>query len=157
MSVKGNQFSYETAAGPVTICEEGGEITHIRFGKYISDMDCETAAIKDCKKQLDEYFSGKRKIFDLRLKPEGTVFQKKVWCVLLDIPYGHTASYKEIAQKCGCPKGFRAVGMANNKNPIPVIIPCHRVVGINGKLVGYAGGLDIKQLLLDLEKRYSER
>ena len=102
--------------------------------------------------QLDEYFRGARKNFDLPLNPAGTEFQRKVWDALLAIPYGETRTYREIAEAAGCPKGFRAVGMANNKNPIAIIIPCHRVIGSNGKLVGYASGLGRKEALLALER-----
>ena len=106
--------------------------------------------------QLNEYFTGKRKDFDLPLAPSGTHFQQKVWAQLQKIPYGQTRSYKDIAQSVGSPKGFRAVGMANNKNPIAIVIPCHRVIGADGSLVGYGGGLDMKQSLLDLEKKYGK-
>jgi methylated-DNA-[protein]-cysteine S-methyltransferase len=102
--------------------------------------------------QLNEYFSGSRKSFDLKLNLTGTNFQKKVWEALGNIPYGETKSYKEIAIEVGSPKAFRAVGSANNKNPIPIIIPCHRVIGKNGKLVGFAGGLHLKEKLLQLEQ-----
>ena len=105
----------------------------------------------EVKRQLNEYFRGERKKFDLPLALCGTPFQLKVWEALQTIPYGETRSYKEIAIQVGSPKGCRAVGMANNKNPIPIIIPCHRVVGGNGKLVGYAGGLDKKEYLLEVE------
>ena len=101
--------------------------------------------------QLAEYFAGKRKEFDLPLCPQGTDFQKAVWQALLEIPYGQTRSYGEIAASIGNPKASRAVGMACNRNPIWVLIPCHRVVGKNKSLTGYAGGLDRKQWLLDLE------
>lgn len=101
--------------------------------------------------QLQEYFFGKRKTFDLPLAIEGTEFQIKVWKALSEIPYGTTCSYKDIAIKIGNCKASRAVGMANNKNPIPIIVPCHRVIGASGKLVGYAGGLNIKQKLLNVE------
>lgn len=104
--------------------------------------------------QIDEYLNGKRKIFDLPLAPQGTDFQKKVWNELTKIPYGSTKSYKEIAQNIGNPQAARAIGMANNKNPLPIIIPCHRVIGSNGKLIGYRGGLNIKQNLLNIEKYY---
>lgn len=102
--------------------------------------------------QLDEYFSGERQIFDLPLDLKGTAFQKQVWLELSNIPYGTTTTYGEIAESINNPKGCRAVGMANNKNPIPIIIPCHRVIGKNGTLTGFGGGLDVKQQLLDLEK-----
>ena len=102
--------------------------------------------------QLDEYIQGKRTTFSLPFKLTGTPFQLAVWKELQNIPYGQTTSYKEIAQKINKPKAYRAVGMANNKNPLPIIIPCHRVIGSNGKLIGYAGGLKLKNYLLELEK-----
>lgn len=116
---------------------------------------CPTEITEKAYKQFQEYFSGIRKSFDLPIQMNGTIFQKKVWNELLKIPYGQTRSYKQIAQNIGNPKAVRAVGMANNKNPLPIIIPCHRVIGSSGKLVGYAGGLNIKKKLLDLENRYS--
>lgn len=105
--------------------------------------------------QLDEYFQGKRTTFSLPFKLTGTLFQLAVWKELQNIPYGQTTSYKEIAQKINKPKAYRAVGMANNKNPLPIIIPCHRVIGSNGKLIGYAGGLNLKNYLLELEKSHT--
>ena len=102
--------------------------------------------------QLDEYFQGKRTIFSLPFKLTGTPFQLAVWKELQNIPYGQTTSYKEIAQKINKPKACRAVGMANNKNPLPIIIPCHRVIGSNGKLIGYTGGLKLKKLSLRIRK-----
>ena len=108
--------------------------------------------MKNAKKQLDEYFAGIRKEFDIPIKLEGTDFQIKVWKELLKIPYGETCTYLDIAKHIGNPKAYRAVGMANNKNKIMIIIPCHRVIGSNKKLVGYAGGLDVKEKLLKLEK-----
>ena len=98
------------------------------------------------------YFSKKRKSFDIPIKLEGTEFQKRVWDALIQIPYGKTCTYKDIAEKIGNPKACRAVGGANNKNPIMIIVPCHRVIGKNGDLVGYAGGIEVKQKLLDLEQ-----
>ncbi len=111
-----------------------------------------TPLLLQAEKQLSEYFARKRTSFDLPLFVEGTPFQKKVWAELQKIPYGETISYGELARRCGNDKACRAVGMANNKNKIAIIIPCHRVIGSNGKLVGYAGGLDIKSRLLDLER-----
>lgn len=105
--------------------------------------------------QLDEYFQGKRTTFSLPFKLTGTPFQLAVWKELQNISYGKTTSYKEIAQKINKPKAYRAVGMANNKNPLPIIIPCHRVIGSNGKLIGYAGGLKLKNYLLELEKSHT--
>lgn len=124
----------------INVVEENGAIVEISFGEGTSH------------KQLDEYFAGKRKTFDLRLNPKGTPFQKKVWAALCEIPYGKTASYKEIAQAVGNPDAARAVGMACNKNPIAIVIPCHRVVGSNGALTGYASGLDRKKQLLEFEQ-----
>jgi len=105
----------------------------------------------DAVKQISEYLDGKRKCFDLKLTPSGTDFQKRVWDELMKIPYGEVCSYGEIAKKLGNPKASRAVGMANGKNPIPLIIPCHRVIGSSGKLTGYAFGLDLKKRLLQVE------
>ena len=102
-------------------------------------------------KELKEYFQGKRREFDLPLSVKGTAFQMKVWRALQEIPYGETRSYGEIAEAIGKPKAARAVGMANNRNPVSIIIPCHRVIGADGKLVGYGGGLDAKEYLLELE------
>ncbi len=106
--------------------------------------------------QLDEYFAGKRKQFDLLLNPKGTEFQKKVWNELSNIKFGETVSYKDIADSIGNIKSVRAVGNANNKNPLPIIVPCHRVIGSNGKLIGYAGSLWRKRWLLDFEKYVSD-
>lgn len=104
-------------------------------------------------RQLREYFAGKLTDFDLPLAPEGTPFQQKVWKALCHIPYGETISYGELARRIGNPQAPRAVGLANGSNPIPIIIPCHRVIGSNGKLTGYGGGLPIKEKLLALEAR----
>lgn len=114
-------------------------------------------AVEEAEGQLKEYFEGKRTAFSLPLLPEGTAFQQKVWKALETIPYGETRSYKEIAELAGCPQGFRAVGMANNRNPISIVIPCHRVIGADGGLVGYGGGLHLKKQLLDLEQRTKAR
>lgn len=148
-------FFYNTKIGKLGIREDGKNITHI----YLRDKDIdedkvvieESDLIKRAYIQIDEYIKGKRKIFDLPLNPNGTEFQKKVWKALTEIPYGETTSYKDIAVTLGNEKACRAVGMANNKNPIPIIIPCHIVIGANKKLVGYAGGLDLKKMLLNLE------
>jgi len=101
--------------------------------------------------QLDEYFEGKRRAFDLQLRPEGTAFQKSVWSILQTIPYGKTITYKDIALELGNLAAIRAVGRANGSNPIPIIIPCHRVIGADGSLTGFGGGLPLKQALLKLE------
>lgn len=107
--------------------------------------------LRDTEKQLNEYFAGARRRFDLPLDFQGTEFQKQVWQALLDIPYGETRSYGQIAQSIGNPKSVRAVGAANGKNPISIIAPCHRVIGASGALTGFAGGLEAKALLLSLE------
>jgi O-6-methylguanine DNA methyltransferase len=103
--------------------------------------------------QVCEYFKGKRHDFDFPYKLEGTVFEKKVWNELCQIPYGETRTYKQIAMAVGNPKASRAVGMANNKNPLTIVVPCHRVIGTNGNLIGYAGGLNMKKALLELEQK----
>lgn len=112
--------------------------------------------LEDCVFQLQEYFDGKRKIFDIKLNPEGTEFQKKVWNQLLEIPYGKTISYLDLSKQLGDVKAIRAVANANAKNPIWIIIPCHRVIGSDGSLTGYAGGLNRKQWLLEHESPYKQ-
>jgi methylated-DNA-[protein]-cysteine S-methyltransferase len=111
------------------------------------------SALKETTRQLDLYFAGKLKIFNLQLAPKGTPFQLHVWKELCTIPYGETISYGHLANRVGNPKACRAVGLANGANPIPIIIPCHRVIGTSGKLTGYGGGLSIKEKLLALERR----
>jgi methylated-DNA-[protein]-cysteine S-methyltransferase len=136
------------------IAEDDGAICHVLFtmDKMKGGFEKkETPLIKKAAKQLDEFFNGKRKVFELPLVLYGTDFQVKVYKALQKIPYGKTCSYGEIAAKIGNPKASRAVGLANNRNPIAIIVPCHRVIGHNKKLVGYAGGLEIKEKLLDLE------
>jgi len=150
-------YYYETIIGTIGIADENYAITNLYFGERAEHQGIcieESALIKEAVHQLIDYFSGKRKIFDLPLAPKGTDFQKKVWAVLCTIPYGETMSYGEVAETIGNPKAARAVGMANNKNPIPIFIPCHRVIGANGKLIGYASGLHIKESLLNLERNY---
>lgn len=153
------QYTYKTPLGPLTLAEENGSLTNCSFGtsaKLPQNADIrETKLLKEAWRQLQQYFNGERKTFNLPLAPQGTAFQQAAWQALLTIPYGQTASYKDMAIKVGNPKACRAIGMANNKNPIGIIIPCHRVIGSNGKLIGYAGGLDIKQKLLSLEKENS--
>lgn len=121
----------------------------VRLAELIEDVS--HPILLNTQQQLIEYFSGQRKVFDIPLDFEGTDFQKKVWSALLTIPYGETRSYKQIAQQLGNEKAVRAVGAANGKNPISIIAPCHRVIGSGGALVGFAGGLDKKEILLRLE------
>jgi len=109
-------------------------------------------SFRDTTQQLDAYFAGKRRDFDLELAPEGTPFQQRVWRELCAIPYGETISYGELARRIGRPGAFRAVGAANGRNPISIIVPCHRVIGSNGSLTGFGGGLDTKRALLDHEQ-----
>ena len=113
--------------------------------------ECRTPLLCRAEKELQEYFRGGRRDFDLPLAPAGTPFQQRVWQELCRIPYGHTATYGEIARRIGLPKGPRAIGQANHRNPIPIVIPCHRVIAAQGALGGYGGGLDIKIRLLKLE------
>ena len=151
----------ETKIGKIELQEENGYIIEININKETNQNEEKqiknSKILEEAEKQLKEYFSGKRKQFEIPVNPKGTEFMKKVWQELQKIPYGETRTYKEIASKVGCEKGARAVGMANNKNPIPIIIPCHRVIGANGKLVGYALGLEMKEQLLELEKNYKSR
>ena len=147
-------FYYDMQIGKIGIAEEDGAITDILFGDEVHSAQTivrETAIIKAAAKQLDEYFEGQRREFDLPVLTKGTVFQTMVWNALKTIPYGEIRSYKDIAVQIGKGKACRAVGMANNRNTIPIIIPCHRVIGAKGELVGYGGGLDIKERLLKIE------
>jgi len=121
----------------------------VRLAELIEDVS--HPILLNTQQQLIEYFSGQRKVFDILLDFEGTDFQKQVWSALLTIPYGESRSYKQIAQQLGNEKAVRAVGAANGKNPISIIAPCHRVIGAGGALVGFAGGLDKKEILLRLE------
>ena len=146
------QFTYETILGSVTFVEEDGTLLAITTHRSYEGICQETPLVKEACRQLSEYLKGERKTFDLPLNPKGTDFQKCVWRALCDIPYGETRTYKQIAEAIGNPKAVRAVGMANNRNPITIIVPCHRVIGANGKLVGYGGGLEMKEFLLRLEK-----
>lgn len=152
-----NVYYYNSYLGKIGIAEENNKITDVFFendkleGKYIIN---ETDVLRQAALQLEEYFQGKRKTFSLDLAPEGTDFMKKVWKELSNIPYGQTVCYKDIAIAIGNEKACRAVGMANNRNPIPIFIPCHRVIGKNGALVGYSSGVDIKVKLLELERNY---
>lgn len=139
----------ETPIGPLTL--EAGEnaVTAIRFGAGAAQ---DVSPLLDAAEaQLHEYFAGTRRAFDLPLAPRGTAFQQRVWTALRAIPYGETRTYGELAAAIGNPNAGRAVGMANHRNPIPIVIPCHRVIGANGTLTGYAGGLETKQKLLALE------
>lgn len=144
-------YNYPTLIGNITIVTENEYLEKIVFGHISIGIKKETPLIKNIKKQLDEYFNGIRQTFDIPLKMNGTGFQIKVWEELRKIEYGKSITYQELAEKIKNKNYSRAVGMANNRNLIPIIIPCHRVIGKNGDLVGYAGGLDIKRKLLAIE------
>jgi methylated-DNA-[protein]-cysteine S-methyltransferase len=158
----------ESVIGPLTIIATENGICRLDFGTMEDNLPSMQAwmakhflkgelihspeYLADAVKQLNEYFAGNLQEFHLNFDLFGTVFQKKVWTQLSHIPYGVTCSYKEVAQEIGAPKAVRAVGSANNQNPVPVFIPCHRVIGSNGALVGYGGGLDKKEILLSIEQ-----
>lgn len=145
----------ETPIGKIYIAEEDDKIIEINLDSNKNNYEIKnTEVLNLAEKQLLEYFEGKRKQFDLPFKLKGTPFQEKVWNELLKIPYGETRTYGEIAKNIGNPKTARAVGMANHNNPISIVVPCHRVIGANNKLVGYGLGIDKKQYLLELEKNF---
>lgn len=146
---------YDSLFGPITLQSDGSSLIALDFGKKETLREAKLVVFDQTKNELDEYFSGKRKHFTIPLKIAGTPFQELVWSALLEIPYGETRSYEDIAIKIGNPKACRAIGMANNRNNIGIIIPCHRVIGKDGKLVGYGGGLDKKIALLELEKKFA--
>ncbi|HII93139.1 MAG TPA: methylated-DNA--[protein]-cysteine S-methyltransferase [Methanosarcina sp.] len=149
----------ESPIGPILLAGNEEGLKHLNFlkSKKIIEVPADWIENKEffreATRQLEAYFSGKLESFDLKLAPEGTDFQKSVWKALCEIPYGETRTYKEIAVSIGKPKAYRAVGLANNRNPIAIIIPCHRVIGSDGKLTGYASGLDVKEFLLKLEEK----
>lgn len=147
------QYKYQSILGDIWLVEKDGAITNLIFGDNSLEQVkvAENNLLKMAYKQLEEYFKGKRKYFDLPMKAEGTQFQQEVWQALMQIPYGEVCSYKDIAIKIKNEKAYRAVGMANNRNPLPIFIPCHRVIGKSGELIGYAGGLKIKEMLINLE------
>jgi len=162
-----NYYTRPTKFGNITLVEDRGFLVSLIFGdisdgikskkvkfsKFLKNFMSET--LETAFFELDEYFDGKRKIFDVPMNPGGTSFQQKVWSSLISVPYGMVASYKDIAEKIGNSNACRAVGMANNKNKIPIFIPCHRVVSADGSMGGYADGVGIKQKLLELEKQFS--
>lgn len=144
-----NTRTIETPIGPLTLQADEAAVTAIRFGA--GGAQDASPLLDAAEAQLREYFAGARRTFDLPLAPHGTAFQQRVWAALRAIPYGETRTYGEFAAAIDSPNASRAVGMANHRNPIPIIIPCHRVIGANGTLTGYAGGLEIKRKLLALE------
>jgi methylated-DNA-[protein]-cysteine S-methyltransferase len=143
-----------TSVGPVTVASTDRGLAAVHFGNSVpKGAVVDNSANREIVKQLSEYFEGKRTTFELPLDVEGTAFQKSVWNELLRIPYGETRSYGDIAKAIGKPAAARAVGMANHNNPVAIVIPCHRVVGQNGSLTGYAGGLQLKEQLLSIERQ----
>lgn len=148
-------YFYETPIGTIGIAEKDGKITRLYFQTDYRPSETtirETPLLQEAAHQLQDYLTGKLADFSLPLQPEGTAFMQQVWNRLCEIPYGETASYKSLAESIGKPNAARAVGMANHRNPIPIFIPCHRVIGASGSLVGYRGGVDLKSRLLKLEK-----
>ena len=143
----------DSPIGELLLFGDGEELhgLHMEPFEIRQSWERDDEALAEPRRQLNEYFAGERTTFDLKLALDGTAFQRTVWHALCDIPYGETISYGELARRIGRPDRARAVGSANGQNPIAVIVPCHRVIGANGKLVGYGGGLENKRLLLDLE------
>ena len=152
-------LTLQSPVGRLTLVGEGDDLVGLHFDGDPSAARAESGSVRDDGRlrpalaQLGEYFAGERTQFDLSLAPQGTAFQQSVWRALGRIPYGETASYGEIARAIGRPTASRAIGGANHRNPIAIIIPCHRVIGADGSMTGYGGGLDRKQLLLELEAR----
>ena len=141
--------------GTLFLASDGEALTQLSFGeKHLFPKEC--AVLRETARQIGEYFAGMRRSFDLPVRAEGTPFQTAVWQALTEIPYGRTVSYQALACAVGNPNACRAVGMANHRNPVAIIIPCHRVIGKDSSLTGYAGGLEAKRLLLALEKEYAE-
>ena len=151
------QSSFNNPLGFLILKSDGQSITEISFSETDIQEQNSCEVLEKCQGQLDAYFSGNRMEFDLPLSPEGTGFQQKVWAELLKIPYGETITYMELAVRLGNAKAIRAVGTANGRNPIAIIIPCHRVIGAGNKLTGYAGGIWRKKILLELEMKHSIR
>lgn len=143
--------------GPLTLGESDGALVCVTFGTMpeAGEDSGPNPILTQAEHELEEYFAGRRTAFSVPMNPAGTPFQRKVWAALCQIPYGETISYGELARRIGSPKAARAVGMANHRNSIPILIPCHRVIGANGALVGYSDGLEIKSFLLNLERHES--
>jgi methylated-DNA-[protein]-cysteine S-methyltransferase len=145
-----NHYAYTFPAGRLWIAAEGGSVTEVSWVPIVGE-ERETPATERAARQLEEYFAGRRTAFDVPLLMRGTDFQRRVWALLGEIPFGEVRTYGQIATLAGNPAAGRAVGMACNRNPVSIIVPCHRVVGAGGGLTGYAGGLNRKEFLLNLE------
>lgn len=147
------QYIYHSPIGLLKIAEKAQKITEVCFVRSAIEYNNEiTPLLMNAYRALDRYFHGEKIAFSLPLAPAGSTFEKKVWCALQKVPFGETRTYRQIAKEIGCPNACRAVGRACGKNPIAILIPCHRIIGSDGKLTGYAGGLDRKKYLLALEK-----
>ena len=147
---------HDSPVGKLTLISNGAALTHLEFESPLYPAPThprgDDKIIAKARRELDAYFAGKLRAFSVAVAPEGTDFQRRVWDALLTIPYGKTRSYGQQAAAIGSPNASRAVGLANGRNPIAIIIPCHRVIGANGSLTGYGGGMQRKKLLLDLEQ-----
>ena len=153
------QINFDSPLGILTVKSDGQAVTEILFSDSdaIQETQNSCAVLESCREQLSDYFAGKSVSFNLPLNPDGTEFQQRVWAELLKIPYGETVTYMELAIRLGDTKAIRAVGTANGRNPIAILIPCHRVIGVGNKLTGYAGGIWRKKALLELEMTHSVR
>jgi methylated-DNA-[protein]-cysteine S-methyltransferase len=147
-----NATVYESPVGPLRLESDDGSLVALHLNARPGPENFDDPVLAEATTQLREYFAGTRTRFDLPLDMRGNAFEQRVWAALRRIPYGETASYGEIAAEIGAPGAARAVGVANARNPIAIIVPCHRVIGANGKLVGFGGGLPMKRALLDLEQ-----
>ena len=150
-----NVVIHQSPVGPLTLVSEGARLTGVHFQGWSQPEQSRSApdaVLDSARRQLDAYFSGRSTTFDLPLGPEGTPFQLTVWSALLEIPYGETRSYAQLAAAVRNPSATRAVGAANGRNPIAIVVPCHRVIGANGSLTGFGGGLERKKFLLRLEQ-----
>jgi methylated-DNA-[protein]-cysteine S-methyltransferase len=152
-------FVYQSPVGPLSLASNGDALTGLAFATQTHPCRAlhgaeqgDDAILREARRQLAAYFKSDLKTFDLPLAPQGTDFQQRVWNALLKIPFGKTSSYADVAVKIGAPKAMRAVGAANGRNPIAIIVPCHRVIGANGALTGFGGGMERKQFLLALEQ-----
>ncbi len=154
---------WDSPVGPLFIAVSERGLARLEFDRgHIPPRDENTwieseEKTRPCRRQLGEYFAGARRAFDVPLDLQGTAFEKRCWQALLTIPYGETRTYGDIARAIGSPQAFRAVGLANHNNPVAIIVPCHRVIGTDGSLTGYGGGLDVKKRLLELEGAYTQR
>ena len=153
-----NSTCIDSPIGPLTLVAAKGALLEVQFAEPGARASRPRQALEPvleaCAEQLAEYFGGRRKSFELPLAPQGTEFQRAVWSALAAIPFGELRSYSDIARDIGRPRAVRAVGAANGRNPLPIIVPCHRVIGSDGTLTGFAGGLEAKRRLLQLEKSW---